>query len=261
MTNEAKLADHLLTTVGGRIIAWVDGANSAVMTKLELARRPDIIPVHIDMGASVDSDNHRFIDDLAVWFGKPITRIRSDKFANVDEVFEKRKFLGGQHGAPCTGEMKVAPRLDFQLPSDTHLWGYTADGRDVKRWANMRENYPLLKQEAPLIDRGVTKAGCHAILANAGIQPPRVYALGFPNANCIGCSKSSSPGYWSAVRLHFPEVWARRVDQDQRFGRNKLELAGERVCLDQLPADFPPRPSDQPRCDFLCQIAEQDIAA
>ncbi len=246
---------------GGRVLAWVDGANSAVMTKLVLAVDPDVIPVHVDLGTSVDADSHRFVDDLEAWYGKPIIRIRSSEFANIDEVFEKRKFLSGQHGAPCTGEMKFAPRLDFQLPSDRHLWGYTADARDAKRFARMQENYPELDQDAPLISRGLTKAGCHAILAGAGIQRPRVYDMGFPNGNCIGCPKSSSPGYWSAVRLHFPDVFARRVDQDQRFGRNKLEINGERVCLDQLPADFPPRPADLASCDFLCHIAEQDIAA
>lgn len=243
-----------------RILAWVDGANSAVMTKLMLSRNPEIIPVHVDLGESVDADSHRFVNDLEAWFGKEIVRIRSGKFANINEVFEKRKFLAGPSGAPCTGEMKVVPRLDYQLPSDTHLWGYTADRRDVKRFANMRENYPHMKQDAPLIAAGLTKAGCHGLLANAGIRRPRVYDLGFSNGNCPGCVKSSSPYYWSAIRLHFPEVWRTRVDQDQRFGRNRLMLNGKRVCLDQLPESWPPRPNDIPSCDFLCQIAEDEIA-
>jgi hypothetical protein len=246
---------------GERTLAWVDGANSAVMTKLVLASQPDVLPVHVDLGSSVDEDSHRFINDLEVWYGKPIIRIRSTAFANIDEVFEKRQFLSGAHGAPCTGEMKFAPRLDFQLPSDTHLWGYTADASDAKRFTNMRENYPEMKQAAPLIERGITKAGCHSILANAGIRRPRVYDLGFPNGNCIGCVKASSPDYWALVRLHFPEVFARRADQDRRFGRNKVRINGERRCLDELPADWPIRDPDVASCDFLCHIAEQEIAA
>lgn len=245
----------------GRILAWVDGANSAVMTKLALTADPEVIPVHVDLGDSVDADSHRFIDDLEGWLDKPIIRIRSMEFANIDEVFEKRKYLAGINGAPCTGAMKVAPRLDFQLPSDTHLWGYTADPRDAKRMTNMRENYPYLKQDAPLIAKGITKAACHAILARAGIRRPRVYDLGFPNGNCIGCVKASSPDYWALVRLHFPETFARRAAQDRRFGRNKVRINGERRCLDELPADWPIRNPDVTTCDFLCLLAEQDITA
>lgn len=244
-----------------RVLAWVDGANSAVMTKMMLARNPDITPVHVDLGDSVDEDSHRFINDLEQWFDKEIVRIRSAVFANINEVFEKRKFLAGAAGAPCTGEMKVVPRLNFQLPSDTHLWGYTADRLDQNRFANMRENYPHMKQDAPLIAAGMTKANCHGLLLNAGIRRPRVYDLGFPNGNCPGCVKSSSPYYWAAIRLHFPKVWEVRVDQDRRFGRNRLMLHGKRVCLDQLPDDWPPRASDIPSCDFLCQIVEDEIAA
>ena len=245
-----------------RTIAWFSsGAASAVMTKLELRDNPDLVIVQCDLGESEDEDNHRFTAECEAWFDKPIIRIRSEKFANIDEVFEKRKYHAGLAGAPCTSEMKVAPRLDFQLPSDMNLWGYTADNKDVRRFSNMAENYPLMKQRAPLIERGITKEGCFALLEKSGIKRPRIYDFGFPNGNCIGCVKASSPGYWALVRKWFPEVFARRVDQDRRFGRNRLELKGERMCLDQLPSDWPTTDPIAPRCDFLCHIAEQDIAA
>lgn len=254
-----------------RVLAWVDGANSAVMTKLELARDPNVVPVHVDLGDSTDEDSHRFVDDLERWYGKSIIRIRSNEYRTIDDVFEKRKYLSGPNGAPCTGALKFAPRLDFQLPSDTHLWGYTADYLDVERAKNMATTYAELKQRSPLIERGITKAGCHAILANAGIRRPRVYDYGFPNGNCIGCVKASSPDYWALVRARFPEVFARRADQSRRFGA-KLAIIGRekdadgkvhniRAFIDDIPADHPIRKPDVPACDFLCHIAEQDLSA
>lgn len=244
-----------------RTICWFSsGAASAVMTKLVLAENPDALVVYCDTG-SEDEDNYRFMRDCEAWFGKPVTSIKSATFSNIDEVFEKRKFHAGMHGAPCTSEMKVAPRLDFQLPSDVNLWGYTADNKDARRFNNMKENYPLMEQRAPLIERGVTKEGCFSLLESAGLKRPRVYDMGFPNGNCIGCVKASSPGYWAMVRHHFPEVFDRRVDQDRRFGRNRLEIKGERICLDQLPEDWPLRAPDMPRCDFLCHIAEMELVA
>lgn len=246
----------------GRIIAWFSsGAASAVMTKLALMENPEALPVQCDLGDSEDEDNRRFTADCEAWFGKPVLRIKSERFANIDEVFEKRKYLAGIAGAPCTSEMKVAPRLDFQRPSDLHLWGYTADASDAARFERMQENYPEMRQRAPLIERGLTKEACLAMIERAGIKPPRVYAMGFPNANCIGCVKASSPNYWALVRKEFPEVFARRADQDDRFGGNRVRINGERVPLSQLPADWPTTDAVAPRCDFLCHIAEQDIAA
>jgi hypothetical protein len=245
-----------------RVIAWFSsGAASAVMTKLALTENPDTLPVQCDLGNSEDEDNRRFTADCEAWFGKPVLRIKSERFANIDEVFEKRKYLAGIAGAPCTSEMKVAPRLDFQRPSDLQLWGYTADASDVTRYERMRENYPLMNQRAPLIERGLTKEACLAMIERAGIKPPRVYALGFPNANCIGCVKASSPNYWALVRQTHPETFARRADQSRRFGSRLVRIDDERRFLDELPADWPTTDATAPRCDFLCHIAEQDIAA
>lgn len=245
----------------GRHLIWVDGANSAVLGKLMLSENPRAMPVHVDLGDSVDADSHRFIDDLEQWYGVAIIRIRSDEYASIDDVFEARKYHAGINGAPCTGEMKFAPRLDYQLPSDTHYWGYTADQRDAQRFANMVANYPELRQRAPLIERGVTKVACHAMLASAGIKRPRVYDLGFPNGNCIGCVKATSPNYWAAVRKHFPEVFARRADQSRRFGSRLARVNDERVFIDEIPADWPTTEPIVASCDFLCHIAEQDMAA
>jgi hypothetical protein len=258
MTTPSKAA----MDAAGRVIAWFSsGAASAVMTKLALTDDPELVIVNCDLGSSEDADNHRFAADCEDWFGKPITRIKSPKYANIDEVFEGRKYHAGIAGAPCTGELKFAPRLDFQLPSDTHLWGYTADASDVRRFERMMLTYPEMRQRAPLIERGITKEACHAMLERAGIKRPRVYDLGFPNGNCIGCVKATSPGYWSLVRLHFPETFARRADQSRRFGSRLVRVNDERLFLDELPANWPTTDAAVPSCDFLCQIAEQDIAA
>ena len=242
----------------GRKVAWFSsGAASAVMSKLVLSEYVDALVVQCDMHGSEDEDNRRFSNDCEVWFGKPITYIGN---GTIDEVFEKRKYHSGMNGAPCTSQLKVAPRLDFQRPSDEHFWGYTADASDIKRWERMLENYPDMKQRAPLIERGITKEGCLAMIERAGINPPRVYELGFPNANCIGCVKATSPDYWALVRQQFPDVFARRVDQSRRFGSRLTRINDERIFIDEIPEDWPTTQATAPRCDFLCHIAEQELS-
>lgn len=223
----------------GRQIAWVDGVNSAVMAKMMLQDMPSVQPMHCSMGSSVHPDSHRFLDDLEIWYGKEIGRIASTEFANVDEVFEKKKYHAGVDGAPCTGAMKFVPRLNYQLPSDMHLWGYTADKRDESRFANMQANYPELRQRSPLIEWGLKKAHTHRWLREAGIRRPYVYDIGYPNGNCLGCVKASSPNYWAMTRKYFPEVFARRSDQCRRFGSRLTRINNERIFIDEIPTDWP----------------------
>ncbi len=221
---------------------WVDGVNSAVMAHIILMDDPEAIPVHCDLGASVHQDSHRFIDDLEQWYGKEIIRIRSEEYETIDDVFEARKFLSGIDGAPCTGAMKIVPRMNFQVPSDIHHWGYAADGADAKRFTGMQERFPLLHQRAPLVELGLKKTHTHEILKQHGIRRPWVYEIGMPNGNCIGCVKATSPNYWALIRKYFPEVFARRAEQSRRFGKNGVRLTrikNERIFIDEIPDDWP----------------------
>ncbi len=236
-----------------RNILWVDGVNSAVMAHLVLMEIPDATIAHCDLGASVHTDSHRFIDDLEQWYGKEIIRIKSEKYETVDDVFEARRYLSGVHGAPCTGEMKFVPRMNYQLPSDTHFWGYTADKRDSKRFVDMQIAYPELKQRSPLIEVGLRKKDTHSMLAQHGIKRPIVYDLGMPNGNCLCCVKATSPNYWAHQREHFPEVFARRADQSHRFGARLTRIKGERIFIDEIPADWPTEIKDNfGGCGFHC---------
>lgn len=241
----------------GRHLLWVDGVNSAAMAWLVLQQNPDALPVHCDLGVSVHEDSRRFIEDLESWYGKPIIRIKSEKYDTVDDVFEDVRYLAGTEGARCTGEMKFVPRMNFELPSDTHYWGYAADKTDAKRFANMQADYPLLKQRSPLIEAGMKKKDSHDFLKRHGIKRPYVYDIGFPNGNCIGCVKATSPNYWALIRKHFPDVFERRADQSRRFGKDGVRLTrikGERIFIDEIPEDWPTTMRGQSfgGCGFHC---------
>lgn len=243
--------------MSARHCLWIDGANSAVMAFLVLQQIPEAQPLHCDMGSSVHPDNARFLDDVATWIGKPIERLTSPEFRNVDEVFEKRKYLSGVNGAPCTGEMKFIPRMNYQVPSDIHYWGYAADWRDAKRFKAMKQAYPELNQRSPLIDIGMLKRDTHAFLADHGIKRPYVYDIGMPNGNCLCCVKATSPNYWAHQRKHFPVVFARRAEQSRRWGVRLTRIKGVRIFIDEIPLDWPTEIKDNfGGCGFHC--ATQD---
>src|SRR5690606_11777840 len=99
-----------------------------------------------------DPDNYRFEADAMRRLNTSVTLIRSDEYESVWDVWQKRRYMAGINGAPCTSEMKIAPRLAFQRPDDVHVFGYTADREDVERFKRLRDNYFELDARAPLID-------------------------------------------------------------------------------------------------------------
>jgi hypothetical protein len=209
-----------------------------------------------------DPDNYRFEADVVEWLKRPVTLLKSDEYGSVWDVWQKRRYMSGIAGAPCTVEMKVAPRLAFQKPTDWHVFGYTCDAADVARFARLKSNYPELNIRAPLIDAGITKAASLAMVERAGIALPRSYAMGFPNANCLqtGCVKATSPDYWSLYRHHFPEQFARTAAYAREIGARLARVNDERVFIDDIPANWPMTQPIVPACDFLCHIAELEAA-
>jgi hypothetical protein len=257
--------------VTSRTLCWFScGAASAVATKLILAENKDALPVYCETGAE-HPDNERFLRDCERWFGRQIMRLRSNDYRDTWHVWEKERYLAGVKGAKCTKVLKFVPRLNFQLPSDFHVFGYTADKLDAARAARMLETYPDLKQRHPLIERQITKSAVLAIVKGAGIELPPMYALGFENNNCIPCVKSTSPAYWALIRRHFPEQFARMVRLSRDLNVRLVILHREkgtdgksrnvRGFIDEIPASQSVRDPIVPTCDFLCQSAEDAFGA
>ncbi len=237
-----------------RVVSWFScGAASAVASKLS---NPDVI-AYCETG-SEHPDNERFMADCETWIGQPIERLRGD-YQDTWEVWEKRRYLAGIDGAPCTVELKVSPRLAWQRPSDIHVFGYTADRADVDRSDRLRANYPELSIRTPLIERGITKAACLEMIRRAGIDLPPLYALGFQNNNCLPCVKATSPAYWALVRKTFPDKFDRMAKLSRELDVRLCRIDGERSFIDEIPGNHPTTNPIQPSCDFLCALAEMDM--
>jgi len=239
------------------LIWWSSGAASFTAAQLALREFPDALLVRCETG-NEDEDNYRFERDAVRLLNRQITIIKSEEYSDVPDVWDRRKFMAGLKGAPCTTHMKIAPRLAFQKPTDLHIFGYTADARDVARFTNIQKHFFELECRAPLIEQGITKAASLAMVERAGIELPRSYAMGFPNANCLrtGCVKATSPDYWSLLRKVFPERFARTAAQARRLGARLTRINNVRMFIDEIPADWPTLNPIAPACDFLCHLAE-----
>lgn len=244
-----------------RTVCWFSaGAASAIATKLVLRDVPDAVVAYCETKAE-HPDNERFRADCVRWFNAPIERLKSDIYSSTWDVWERRMYLAGNAGAPCTVELKVAPRLVWQRPTDIHVFGYTADANDIARAKRLRETYFEMRIETPLIDRGLTKAACIELVERVGIEVPAMYRLGFQNNNCIPCVKATSPNYWALIRQEFPAEFERMTKLSRDLDVRLCRIKDERKFIDEIPADWPTTEPIQPSCDFLCHMAEQDIAS
>lgn len=202
-----------------RVICWFSaGAASAVATKLALEDHPEAVVIRIDT-RSEHPDQDRFTADCERWFGRPVRVEASDTHDDTWDVWTRRRFIVSPQGAPCTVELKKRVRERIERPDDLHVFGYTAE--ESHRAERFREQNPGVEILCPLIDRGLTKAECLAIIDRAGIELPAMYLLGYQNNNCIGCPKGGM-GYWNMIRRDFPETFDRMSALERDLGHAVL---------------------------------------
>jgi len=203
-------------------------------------------------------DNKRFAEDVAKWVGIDIQYAVNSKYplASVVDVFDRRKGMAFPHGAPCTVELKKRARQEWEEshPVDWHVLGFTVDERNRHDRFVMTERDNVLPI---LIDANMTKNDCADMIRAAGIRLPEIYGRGFPNANCIGCVKATSPTYWNLVRREFPEVFDQRAEQSRRLGARLVRVKNERIFLDELDPKAKGRPlKTMPDCGLFCEEDE-----
>lgn len=241
------------------IAVWFScGAASAVAAKLTVDQYgKDKVRVVNCPVIEEHEDNLRFMRDVEAWIGIKIETASNPKFPSNSavDVWAKRKFMSGPHGAPCTIELKKEARYAWEKLNkpDFHVLGFTMDELDRHERFVQTERENVIPV---LIKAALRKRDCLAMLRNAGITPPAIYGFGFPNANCIGCVKATSVAYWKLVRSHFPSTFAKRVEQSKELGAKLLIVKGVRTFLDDLPAED----SSQVEMNFDCGVFCEEAA-
>lgn len=242
------------------------GDASAVAAKIALkkyAGQHEMIVVRIRV-PDEDADSDRHAADCAKWFGVPIIELQSDEYASAEDVWEKRRFMSGPHGAPCTDKMKrdVRRKFEREWKPDVHIMGYTLE--EKHRSDRFRAENTDVGLVCPLQDEGLKKEDCHALVRAAGIELHVRYKQGFPNANCKGCVKNQSPKFWNLERRFNPDVFDRRAKLSRELGCRLVKLTTgtrERIFLDELPPDYrDPEPIPDIECSLVCQWSRDLVA-
>ena len=202
-------------------------------------------------------DSIRFIKDCENAIGKEIQILKSKEYRCVEDCV--RTFGGFRNPAngfaPCTNWLKKRVRKeDCDL---TYVWGF--DLKEKNRAERTIEANPQAEHEFPLIDKNLSKEEVHGLFERIfGFARPKMYELGYPNNNCIGCVKGGM-GYWNRIRKDFPEVFESRAKLERLVGYSILKDGkGNPVYLDELEPDRGNMNTEIfPDCGIMCYLAQQ----
>ena len=246
-----------------RLVFWYScGAASAVAVKIGLADKKlladfDEVVIAYCHIKEEHPDNARFMKECEQWFGHPITTLINETYdGSIYNVFDKN-YMRTPAGSPCTRALKKQVRARFQREDDVQVFGFTVE--EKARAERFEQQNPTLLLEHPLIDGQITKENCLAMVANAGIELPVLYKLGYEHNNCVGCVKGGM-GYWNKVRVDFPEEFNRMAEFEKRKGYTVLKEPkdGQPLYLADLHptrGNFKKEPKIE--CGIACEMAEQ----
>ena len=218
--------------------------------------------IYIDI-ADQHKDSYRFLRDCERFTGKKITILRAVQYKNIEDCFRAfGGFRNARNGfAPCTNWLKAQVRKQWELQNAdkelTYVWGF--DRKETRRAEQLVAANPQAKHEFPLIERNLSKKNAHAMLIGMGIRRPKMYELGYPNNNCIGCCKGGM-AYWNKIRKDFPEVFEERARLERELGFSMLKDQNGPVFLDELsPERGISNTEIIPEYSIRCMAAEEEI--
>lgn len=211
-----------------------------------------------------DEDLHRFMSDcMARWKGALITHYKG---RTPLQVASERQIIPNSLIAPCTVELKIEPFRAYLEGHPERLTILTGlDWREPHRIERFRLRYEGYKCDFPLLWKPYEAMSYSDVVRTWGIEPPRLYAMGFTHNNCGGRCVKQGVRDWRRLHAKFPERFeeVRQWENEQRakggaraaYAIASREVAGKKVSLtmDEIAA-MPPLVADEVNQDdmFSC---------
>ena len=184
----------------------------------ELLNRASELPlVHTDMQARKEELEQLRLDTVAEL---PRLHWLSEQ-RDVWDVFHDSRFLGNSRIAPCSAQLKqrmarryVKPTFD---PASTTLY-LGIDWTEEHRTKAPRKNWAPYPVEFPLVDdMAFNKVDIMRELDRLGIEPPRLYALGFAHNNCGGFCVRAGQGHFANLLDKNRELYLYHERREREF--------------------------------------------
>ena len=176
-----------------------------------------------------DEDTYRFLKDSVKNVGG--TYIYINEGRDIWEVFKDRNFLGNSRLAHCSFELKQKPARKWLNencnPEETVVY-VGIDWTEIHRLPAIVKNYKPYKAVAPLAEPYFHREtrmyfDKHELIEWAkseGLEPPRLYSLGFSHNNCGGGCVRAGQGQFKKLLEIMPERFAMWEEKEQEIIRH-----------------------------------------
>lgn len=166
-----------------------------------------------------DADLYRFLEEGAANVGAPLVKIADGR--TPWDLFKENRFLGNSRVDICSRVLKreLADKwLKENYTPETVTVHVGIDMSEIHRYDRLRERKLPWRYEAPLCQNMyILKPQMLDALRKEGIEPPRLYKLGFAHNNCGGGCIKAGMGHFAHLLKTLPDVYA-------EWERNENEL-------------------------------------
>lgn len=199
-----------------------------------------------------DPDLYRFLWDLMRRWGGRLYYFTDGR--KPEDVWEKHGIIGNNRMCPCSYELKVFHFREFikampRLPVVYIGYKHDETDRQQRTCASYKEAIPEAIIDYPLTwDPAETRDLAQVCREELGIDPPRVYALGFDYNNCgTDCCRAGIGGRCLEA-IYFPDRFEESMLWEEAMRNKGGSLAGRAFCSRQINGKKTPF--------SLCQILE-----
>ena len=180
-----------------------------------------------------DEDTYRFIDDAITQLGCEYVRVADGR--DIWQVFKDKRFLGNSRQANCSHTLKQQPAkkwLKENTTPESHVIAIGIDWTEIHRIKAIEKAYKPWQTVFPMCEPPyMSKAQMIDWARDCGVDPPRLYALGFAHNNCGGGCVRSGQAQFRKLLEAMPErydVWATKEQEIREFLGKDVSILRER---------------------------------
>jgi len=171
-----------------------------------------------------DEDLYRFIDEAAANLGVPLVKIADGR--TPWELFFQGRVIGNGKVDPCSSKLKRDLmdkwRKAHCTPEETTIY-IGIDWHEIHRLHNAQKRCAPWRYEAPMCEPPyLTKVEMLESLKAEGIEPPKLYKLGFPHNNCGGFCVKAGQGQFALLLRTMPERYRWHEEQEERVRQEQI---------------------------------------